>query len=337
MVEFTEKRVVLKDYVDKEPAFGSGHRLCAGCAQGTAAKQVSMAFDKPTVVCNATGCLEVASTIYPFSAWKVPWIHVAFENAAAVASGVLAGFNAMRKRGAFKHDKVDVIAQGGDGGTYDIGLQALSGALERGEDMLYICYDNGGYMNTGIQRSGATLKYATTTTSPSGIMIPGNDRKVSYKKSLLDIAIAHGIEFAASASPAHPQDLIKKVRIGLDVEGPAFLVIDVPCTLGWGIDPAKTIHYANIAVDSGIFPLLSYRQGRYYFDAKSARIWRQEKDTGESARVPILNYIEGQGRFRHLFSPKRRDDLIEDLQQLVDIRWETLKAKVEASAALKRE
>ncbi|MHA2298517.1 MAG: thiamine pyrophosphate-dependent enzyme [Candidatus Hodarchaeales archaeon] len=335
MTGVTEKRILLKDYVDKEPLFGSGHRLCAGCAQGTAAKIVSMAFDKPTVVCNATGCLEVASTIYPFSAWKVPWIHVAFENAAAVASGVLAGYDAMRRRGAFKHDKVDIVAQGGDGGTYDIGLQALSGALERGDDMLYICYDNGGYMNTGIQRSGATLKYATTTTSPAGIYVPGNPRKVSYKKSILDIAIAHGLEFAASASPAYPQDLIKKVRTGLDVEGPAFLLVDVPCTLGWGVDAAKTIYYSRTAVESGIFPIMTYKKGRYYLDGKSGQIWRKEKDTGESARIPAEKYLEGQGRFRHLFRPKKRDELIADFQQLVDFRWENLKRKVDASAVLK--
>ncbi|MHA1167504.1 MAG: thiamine pyrophosphate-dependent enzyme [Candidatus Hodarchaeales archaeon] len=318
-----ELKIKLKDYVDKEPVFGSGHRLCAGCAQGTAAKIVAMAFDKPTVICNATGCLEVASTIYPFSAWKIPWIHVAFENAAAVASGVLAGYSAMRKRGAFKQEHVDVIAQGGDGGTYDIGLQALSGALERGEDFLYVCYDNGAYMNTGIQRSGATLKYATTTTSPAGNELPGNIRKMSYKKSLFDIAVAHGIEFAGTSSPAYPQDLIKKVRLGLDVKGPAFLLVDVPCTLGWGFDPSKSIEYSKLAVETCVFPLITYKNGKYSFDGKSAQINRDD-----SKRLPVEQYLQGQGRFRHLFRPNKRDDLIADFQKQVDRNWNNLKLKV---------
>jgi len=324
MSNTNEKRILLKDYVNKESQFGSGHRLCAGCAQGTAAKQVAMAFDKPTVICNATGCLEVASTIYPFSAWKIPWIHVAFENAAAVASGVIAGFDAMRRRGAFKHEKVDIIAQGGDGGTYDIGLQALSGALERGEDFLYICYDNGAYMNTGIQRSGATLKYARTTTSPAGSAIPGNPRKMSFKKSLFEIAIAHGIEFAATASPAYPQDVIKKTRKGLDVEGPAFLLIDVPCTLGWAFDPSLSIQYSKLAVETCVFPIITYENGKYRFDGKSAQIAKDE-----SKKLPVEKYIEGQGRFRHLLRPEKQEDLIADFQKEVDLKWEQAKRKVE--------
>ena len=181
-----------------EELFTSGHRLCAGCGAGIIARMTMKALRGPTIVVNATGCLEVASTIYPYTAWKVSWVHVAFENAAAVASGIEAAYKALMRRNAWGK-KVDIIAFAGDGGTFDIGIQALSGALERGHDFLYICYDNEAYMNTGIQRSGATPHGAATTTSPAGTKIPG---KPEFKKDLIGICAAHGIEYAATASPA---------------------------------------------------------------------------------------------------------------------------------------
>ncbi|MHA1237295.1 MAG: thiamine pyrophosphate-dependent enzyme [Candidatus Hodarchaeales archaeon] len=237
----------LKDYAQKEVKFSGGHRLCAGCAAGSMARQVTMAFNKPTVVCNATGCLEVASTIYPFSAWKVPWLHVAFENVSAVASGVEAAFKTMRRKGMIKDEPIDIIAFGGDGGTFDIGIQSLSGALERGHDFLYICYDNGAYMNTGIQRSSGTPFTASTTTSPAGTVIPG---KAQFKKPLADIIVAHRIEFVATAVPAEPKDLIEKVRQGLDVEGPAFIHVDASCTRGQRFDPKFSIEATRLAVET---------------------------------------------------------------------------------------
>jgi pyruvate ferredoxin oxidoreductase beta subunit len=314
-----KKMATLKDYAQKEVFFSGGHRLCAGCAAGSMARQVTMAFNKPTVVCNATGCLEVASTIYPFSAWKVPWLHVAFENVAAVASGVEAAYKTMRKKGMIKDEQIDIVAFAGDGGTFDIGIQALSGALERGHDFLYICYDNGAYMNTGIQRSGGTPFTANTTTSPAGSVIPG---KVQFKKALVDIVVAHRIPFVATAVPAEPKDLIEKVRQGLDVEGPAFMHIDSSCTRGQRFDPELSIEATRLAVETCIHPLYRVVDGVYTMDRPSLRIAKDE-----SKKRPVIEYLKMQGRFRHLFRPEERKDLIKLFQEDIDKRWEELKVK----------
>ncbi|MHA1992944.1 MAG: thiamine pyrophosphate-dependent enzyme [Candidatus Hodarchaeales archaeon] len=309
----------LKEYAKKEVHFSGGHRLCAGCAAGSMARQVTMAFDKPTVICNATGCLEVASTIYPFTAWKVPWLHVAFENTSAVASGVEAAYNAMRRKGMIKDEHIDIVAFGGDGGTFDIGLQSLSGALERGHDFLYICYDNGAYMNTGIQRSGGTPFSASTTTSPAGSVVPG---KGQFKKPLVDIVVAHRIPFVATAVPAEPKDLIEKVRQGLDVEGPAFIHVDASCTRGQRFDPALSIEITRLAVETCVHPLYRVVNGEYQMDRPSLRIANDS-----SKKKPTEEYLKAQGRFRHLYKPERRNDLIEMFQEDVDKRWEEIKAK----------
>ncbi|MFW9854532.1 MAG: thiamine pyrophosphate-dependent enzyme [Candidatus Thorarchaeota archaeon] len=309
----------LKDYAQKEVKFTGGHRLCAGCAAGSMARQLTMAFDKPTVVCQATGCLEVASTIYPFSAWKVPWLHVAFENASAVASGVEAAYKSMRKKGMIKDEYIDIVVLGGDGGTFDIGLQSLSGALERGHDFLYICYDNGAYMNTGIQRSGGTPFTASTTTSPAGSVVPG---KTQFKKPLMDIITAHRIPFVATAVPAEPKDLIQKVRMGLDVEGPAFMHVDASCTRGQRFDPAMSIAITRLAVETCIHPLYHVVDGEYTMDRASLRIAKDE-----TRKKPIEEYLKTQGRFKHIFKPDYREDLIDSFQEDIDQRWEELKAK----------
>lgn len=311
--------VALKDYAQKEVMFSGGHRLCAGCAAGSMARQVTMAFNKPTVICNATGCLEVASTIYPFTAWKVPWLHVAFENVSAVASGVEAAYKAMRRKKMIKDEHVDIIAFGGDGGTFDIGIQSLSGALERGHDFLYICYDNGAYMNTGIQRSSGTPFAANTTTSPAGSVIPG---KAQFKKPLVDIVVAHRIEFVATAVPAEPKDLIEKVRQGLDVEGPAFLHVDASCNRGQRFDPKFSIEATRLAVETCIHPLYRVVKGEYIMDRPSLRIAKDE-----SKKKPVDAMLKTQGRFRHLYRPEERKDLIKLFQEDIDKRWEELKAK----------
>lgn len=311
--------VSLREYAQREVQFTGGHRLCAGCAAGTMARQVTMAFERPTVVCNATGCLEVASTIYPFSAWKVPWLHVAFENVAAVASGVEAAYKAMRKKGMIKDEHIDIIAFGGDGGTFDIGLQALSGALERDHDFLYICYDNGAYMNTGIQRSGGTPFLASTTTSPAGSAIPG---KVQFKKPLVDIVAAHRIPFVATAVPAEPKDLIEKVRMGLDVKGPAFMHVDASCNRGQRFDPARSIEATRLVVQTCIHPLYHINDGEYIMDRPSLRIARDE-----SKKKPVVEFLRTQGRFRHLFKPIEKNDLIKAFQEDIDVKWEELKSK----------
>jgi pyruvate ferredoxin oxidoreductase beta subunit len=215
-----EWRFTAKDIAEKPDLFVSGHRACAGCAPATVMRLILKAVRGPTIVTMATGCMEVVSTIYPYTSWAVPWLHTAFENAAANASGIEAAIKVLRRKGRIKDQHVDVIAVAGDGGTYDIGIQALSGAVERGHDFLFVLYDNEAYMNTGIQRSGGTPLGAATTTSPAGEVIPG---KLEHKKPIADIMVAHEIPYVATASPYYWRDLLVKVRKGLEVEGPAFL------------------------------------------------------------------------------------------------------------------
>jgi len=291
----------------KEELFTAGHRLCAGCGEGTLARMTLKALRGPTVIVNATGCLEVASTIYPYTSWRTPWVHVAFENAAAVASGIEAAYKALAKRNAWdKH--VDVIAFAGDGGTFDIGIQALSGALERGHDFLYICLDNEAYMNTGIQRSGATPHGAATTTSPAGTKIPG---KPEFKKDLIKICIAHGIEYAATASPAYWNDCITKVRKGLEVEGPAVIHAFSPCVPGMRYDSEKSIELARLAVQSRYWPLYEVEKGRYKLNMKVV------------SPKPVVEFLKMQGRFRHLFQPQFQHE-IDIIQQWVDENWKKI-------------
>ncbi|MEM4461815.1 MAG: thiamine pyrophosphate-dependent enzyme, partial [Candidatus Bathyarchaeia archaeon] len=230
--------------ITREEYLSPGHRLCAGCGSALAIRLALKAIRGPTVVAQATGCVEVSTTIYPQTAWRIPWAHILFENAAAVASGIVEAVKALRKKDILDKD-IDVIAIAGDGGTFDIGIQALSGALERGHDFVYLCYDNEAYMNTGIQRSGATPRGASTTTSPAGRVIPG---KREVKKDLIGIAVAHGIPYAATASIAYPGDYIAKVRKAIEVDGPAVIHVLAPCPLGWGSEPSNTIKLARLAV-----------------------------------------------------------------------------------------
>ena len=264
----------------QENLYVSGHTACPGCGQSMAARLVLNVAGPNTMIANATGCLEVFSTKAPETAFGVPWIHSLFENAAAVASGVEASLKAQGKLST-----VRVIAQAGDGGTADIGLQALSGMLERGHDVLYVCYDNEAYMNTGIQRSGLTPFEANTTTTPLGKNSAGNP---TYKKPLVEICAAHHIPYAASASVGFPQDLQKKVKKALDIRGPKFLHVHVPCPLGWISEPAGTLEVAKLAVQTGLFPLVEYEYG------KLARVFKLP------APKPVEEYLKTQGRFRHI-------------------------------------
>ncbi|MCD6538315.1 pyruvate ferredoxin oxidoreductase [Candidatus Bathyarchaeota archaeon] len=290
-----------------EELFTSGHRLCAGCGAGIIARMTMKALRGPTLVVNATGCLEVASTIYPYTAWKVSWVHIAFENAAAVASGIEAAYKAMMKRNAWGK-KVDIIAFAGDGGTFDIGIQALSGALERGHDFVYICYDNEAYMNTGIQRSGATPHGAATTTSPAGTKIPG---KPEFKKDLIGICAAHGIEYAATASPAYWNDYITKVRKALEVDGPAVIHVFSPCPVGMRFDSSKSIEVARLAVQTRYWPVYEVENGRYKLNIKVPK------------PKPVSEFLKVQGRFKHLFQPKFKH-VIDEIQRYVDENWERI-------------
>ncbi len=287
---------------------GPGHRLCAGCAASIVVRQILMAIDEPVVIANATGCLEVATTIYPYTAWRVPWIHSAFENAASTIAGVEAMYRSLVKQGKIEDRNVKFLAIGGDGGTYDIGLQALSGAMERGHKFMYICYDNQGYMNTGIQRSGATPHGAATTTSPAGTVIPG---KPQFRKDLTAIAAAHNIPYVAQASPHRWKDLMTKARKGVEADGPAFLNVYSPCNRGWRIGTDDAIEAAKMAVETCFWPLFEVENGVWKLNYKPRK------------KLPIEAWLETEGRFRHLFKPENRH-VIEELQAEVDRRWERL-------------
>ena len=275
----------------------SGHTACPGCGQSLAARLVLRATGRNVMVVNSTGCLEVFSSKYPESSWEVPWIHSLFENTAAVASGVEA---ALRITGQL--EGVNVIAQGGDGSTFDIGFGAISGMLERGHDILYICYDNEAYMNTGIQRSGSTPYYARTTTSPPGRVSQGNPRP---KKDLPQIVAAHGAPYVATASVGYPMDLDRKIRRAISIRGPKYVQIHVTCPLGWGTDPSRTIDYARLAVLTGLYPLFEIENG----EMKSQKIPR---------RLPVEEYLKGQVRFRHLFANDAGREGIALIQSVAD-------------------
>ncbi|OLS25232.1 MAG: Pyruvate synthase subunit PorB [Candidatus Heimdallarchaeota archaeon LC_2] len=313
-------KIKLKEASKIKSGLTSGHRMCRGCGAAIIGRQATIAaqmLERPTVLVNATGCLEVASTIYPYNAWKLPWIHNAFENAAATASGAEAAFNVLKKKGQIE-EKPHIIVFGGDGGTFDIGLQSLSGAVERGHDFLYICYNNGGYMNTGIQRSSATPIGASTTTSPGGKVIPG---KPQFQKDLLQIMWAHDIP-VFTASPAYPQDLIQKVQQGLEFNGPAFMLIDSVCTLGWKVDESSTIKLSKLAIDTGLFPILSAYKDKWELSAPSRKIALRP-----DLKRPIEDYLIDQGRFKHLFKPEKNEEMISTIQGKVDEKWERIKAK----------
>ncbi|HIQ03456.1 MAG TPA: pyruvate ferredoxin oxidoreductase [Desulfurococcales archaeon] len=305
----------IKELAKQPPKLLPGHRLCAGCSVPTIVKLILLAAEGPTIVATATGCLEVATTIFPYTSWNVPWIHNAFENVAATASGIEAAIKAMKRRGAFKYERVNIIAFAGDGGTYDIGIQALSGAIERGHDFLYVLYDNEAYMNTGIQRSGGTPLGAATTTSPAGKVIPG---KMQHKKPIADIVVAHRAPYVATATPAHWADLMRKTKKALSIRGPKFLHVLAPCCRGWRFDMHLTMEIAKLAVDTCYFPLWEYEKGEWRLTDRSLVIAKNPK-----LKKPIEEFLKVQGRFKHLFKPENRH-IIKELQEYVDMVWEDL-------------
>ena len=301
------KALTLKELSKREVLISSGHRMCAGCGAPTIVKMVLLSSDYPIIAANATGCLEVSTCISDYTAWKIPWIHNAFENAAATISGVETMYRSLRKQG--KIDKeIKFIAFGGDGGTYDIGLQSLSGAMERGHDMLYICYDNGAYMNTGIQRSSATPYGADTTTRPAGSLVPG---KTEQRKDLTKIMAAHNIPYAAQASPSHWMDLTKKVRKALDIKGPKFMNIISPCNRGWRSRTDDSIQLSRLAVETCFWPLYEIENG-------VTRITFRPKE-----KKPVVDFLKPQGRFKHLFKPEN-EWVISKFQEEVDREWNRL-------------
>ncbi|MGQ9512854.1 thiamine pyrophosphate-dependent enzyme [Thermodesulfitimonas sp.] len=298
----------LKELTKKELLFTSGHRLCAGCGAAIVAKMVLLAAaDYPLVLANATGCLEVASCIQDYTAWRVPWIHSAFENAAVTLAGVETMYRALKKKGKIDRE-IKFIAFGGDGGTYDIGLQSLSGAMERGHDLLYVCYDNGAYMNTGIQRSSATPLGAETTTSPAGSVIPG---KLQRRKDLTRIIAAHNVPYVAQAAPSHWADLIKKVRKALAIKGPKFINILSPCNRGWRTRTDDAIMLSRLAVETCYWPLYEVENG-------VTKITFKPKE-----KKPVEEFLKTQGRFKHLFKPEN-EWIIRRFQEEIDREWERL-------------
>ena len=286
----------------RQNSLTSGHRACQGCGEALGARYAVDAAMRATngqlIVVNATGCLEVFSTPYPESSWQVSWMHSLFGNAPAVASGVAA---ALKRQG---RGDVRVLAQGGDGGTTDIGMGCLSGMFERNDDVLYICYDNEAYMNTGVQRSSATPAFARTATTPASGPRPG--APAGQGKNVPLIAMAHRIPYVATASVANLRDLEAKVERAMGIEGSRYIHVHVPCPLGWGSDPAKTIEVARLAVESGLFPLFEALDGEA---ERSVKIRRP---------VPVTRYLEVQKRFAHLFHPVRDEAGLAYIQSVAE-------------------
>lgn len=301
----------LKDVVNKKVRFTSGHRMCAGCGAPPAIRTILRAVkdEDEVVVTSATGCLEVSSCIYPYTSWKdASFIHSAFENAAATCSGVEAAYRALNKKG--KLDKnVKFIAFGGDGGTYDIGFQSLSGAMERGHDMVYVCYDNEAYMNTGTQRSSATPHYADTTTAPYGRVSNG---KQEQRKDLTEIMVKHNIPYVAqTAIIGNYKDIYEKAEKAIYTEGPAFINTLAPCPRGWGYNPSDLIQIEKLAVDTCFWPLYEVTNGVYHITYKPAK------------KLPVEEFLKPQKRFKHLFK-EGNEELIKQIQAEVDRKWEYL-------------
>lgn len=296
--------------VTKKEFFVPGHRACIGCGEALAVRLACKALGQNVIIANATGCMEIVSSPLPTTSWRVPWIHTLFENTAAVASGIESGLKMLMKKGRIAQQEIKAVAMAGDGGTSDIGLQALSGALERGHDFLYLCFDNEAYMNTGIQRSSATPFGASTTTSPAGKKSIG---QVSWKKNMPAIAAAHNIPYVATACPSYPFDLIDKVEKGAATPGPAYVHILSVCPTGWRCPTDLTIRMGRLAVETGIFPLYEVENGNYKlnFDFPQLR--------------PVTDYMKLQGRFRHL-----SEDLLDKIQQRVTADYAELKEKASA-------
>jgi len=293
--------------VTKKENFAPGHRACIGCGEALAVRLACKALGQNVIIASATGCMEIVSSPLPYTSWRVPWIHTLFENTAAVASGIEAGLKMLMKKGRIAQKDIKVVAMAGDGGTSDIGIQALSGALERGHNFLYLCFDNEAYMNTGIQRSSATPFGASTTTSPAGKVSIG---QVTWKKDMPAIAAAHNIPYVATACPSYPFDLMAKVEKGVAIKGPAYVHILSVCPTGWRCRTDLTIRIGRLAVETGIFPLYEVENGKYKlnFDFPTLR--------------PVTDYMKLQGRFRHL-----SEDIISEIQQRVERDYAKLKEK----------
>lgn len=295
--------------LEKQEYFKPGHRACQGCAEALAVRLVAKALGRNVVVASATGCMEIISSPLPFTNWDVPWIHVAFENTAAVLSGAESAYKALARKGRIKDRGTVFLGMGGDGATTDIGLQALSGAFERGHDFVYVCYDNEAYMNTGIQRSSSTPFGASTTTSPAGKKIPG---QVTWKKNMAEIAVAHNVPYVATACASYPFDLMEKVQKAARTPGPAYIHILSVCPTGWRVPPSKAIWIGRLAVETGVFPLFEVVDGRYRITVEVPEL------------RPVEEYLKPQGRFRHL-----TPEITAQIQERVNFEYRKLVAKTQ--------
>lgn len=302
-----KRAVNLKELSTMKEILTPGHRMCAGCGIPINMRQILHAIDEPVVIVNGTGCLEVASSIYPYSSWDAPWIHSAFPNTASTVAGVEAAYKALKRKGKIDED-IKFLGIAGDGGTFDIGLQSLSGTLERGHNIVYVCYDNEAYMNTGMQRSSATPYGAWTTTTPVGKEIKG---KMQKRKDLMGIVEAHDIPYLAQAAPSNWVDLIRKTRKAFAVEGPAFILTLSPCVPGWRYDPATSMDVVRLAVETSYWPLYEIENGE-------CRLTHMPKE-----KLPITEWLRKQGRFKHLLDPENKD-ILDELQRQVDEDWENL-------------
>lgn len=305
-----------KQIQERQERLAPGHRMCAGCGGTIAVRNVLKALhpgDK-AVIGNATGCLEVSSYMYPYTAYEDSYIHNAFENAGATLSGVETAYHALKKRGKIKDD-YKFITFGGDGGTYDIGLQSLSGAMERGHDLVYVCYDNGAYMNTGIQRSSATPHFADTTTTPSGKC---SDGKPQGRKDLAAIIAAHNIPYVAQTTfIGNMKDLYTKSEKAIYTPGAAFLNIMAPCPRGWKYDAPDIIEICKLAVETCYWPLFEVADGKWILNYEPKK------------KLPLEDFLKKQGRFKHLFKAGN-EHLIEAFQAETDRRWEELLTRCNA-------
>ena len=297
---------------NKKSRFTEGHRMCAGCGAPVVSRHILRALkdEDHAVIAGATGCMEVSTFIYPYTSWTDSFIHTAFECAASTLSGVEAAYKSLKKQGKLEDDKhTKFIAFGGDGGTYDIGIQALSGAMERGHDLTYVCYDNGAYMNTGIQRSSATPRFADTTTTPAGKVIPG---KMQSRKDLTEIMASHHLPYVAqSIAMGDFKDLYEKAEKAIYTEGPTFLNVLAPCPRGWGYDTSNLMEINKLAVQTCYWPLYEVVDGKYHITFKP------------SQKLPVSEFLKTQKRFRHMFA-EGNEWMINEFQAEVDRRWQEL-------------
>ncbi|MBI2865377.1 MAG: pyruvate ferredoxin oxidoreductase [Chloroflexi bacterium] len=305
----------LRQMCNERDQLAPGHRLCPGCAEPVVVRQILHAIEDPVVVANATGCLEVSTSIFPYTSWRVPWIHSAFENASTTAAGAESMYRSLVRQGKMADNGTKFLAFGGDGATYDIGFQFLSGVWERGHKVLYVCLNNEAYMNTGIQRSSATPLGAWTTTSPVGRVRPG---KRENRKNMTAIAVAHEIPYVAQASPHLWRDLMNKVQRALAADGPSFINVLAPCPRGWRSEPGESISISKLAADTCVWPLYEVIDGVWKLNYKPRN------------KRPVTDWMKSQGRFSHLLKPEN-EELVTQIQERVDKEWEALVTKCEAN------